>query len=86
MGRFKEALNNATMKALDALSLSLVSTSSDATRILWEILSDTTINPGTRVRAIEVLLANMQKMRELISLESRVKILEEVVNQQVKNV
>lgn len=77
---FKLALKEAEAEALDNLSRELVSLSSEATATLRGVMGDDSAGLGHKLRAADITLANLLKIRELAGLEDRVTRLEEQLN------
>ena len=73
---FKAALKSAESDALDNLQRELVSLSSEATATLRDVMGDSDAGIGHRLRASEIVLTNLLKLRELVNLDSRLSILE----------
>ena len=74
---FRLVLNSATDKALDAASRGLVRLTEKAIRTVEAVLDDSELHPATRLRAADLVLANVLKLFELRMLAQRVAQLEE---------
>jgi hypothetical protein len=73
---FMTAVREAEARALDELSRLLVRLGRSAATTLAKAMSDAEVPVSTRVRAADVVLARLLQLRELATLESRVKDLE----------
>ena len=76
---FRAALDAATRQALERLSRSLVALGDQAVGTLGSVMDDPDAATGVRLRAAEATISNILKLRELVSLESRVSELERTV-------
>jgi len=74
---FRLALNGALDKALDCAARGLVRLTDKAIRVVETVLDDTELHPATRLRAADLVLANVIKLVELRTLAQRVAALEE---------
>ena len=68
---FREALKEAEADALDNLSRRLVSLADKAASVLETVLDDKKASNSQRLRASEIVLSNLLRMRELIDHEER---------------
>ncbi len=73
---FQTALHEAEALALAAVSRRLVTLADTATATLEAAMSDTATPAATRVRAADAVLARLLQVRELVTLEERVRELE----------
>lgn len=73
---FQTALHEAEALALAAVSRRLVTLADIATATLEAAMSDAAIPASTRVRAADAVLARLLQVRELVTLEARVRELE----------
>lgn len=71
---FVSELRKAEAEALTSLSRSLVGLGDKATEALRAALDD--IKPSVRLRAAEIVLGNLLRLRELVDIESRLTALE----------
>lgn len=76
---FRQALKNAEATALGELSRSLVALSKGAVAALAAALGGTE-KASTRLRASEVVIANLLRLQELVAIEQRVSDLERKVD------
>lgn len=80
---FAEAINTATAAALENLSRRLVGLGETAGQVLGDAM-DATQPIAQRVRAAAIVLENILKLRELVSLEERISRLEAANNDNKK--
>jgi len=78
---FKSRLLEAEVAALDQLSRELVGLASEAVATLRATMASPTVSAGIRVRAAEVVLTNLLKLRELYTIEERLKVLESALGE-----
>ena len=76
---FKAALAEAENKVLDAAMRQLLSMQGDAIRALEAVLTDSTARQSDKLRAVELALGHVLRLREAIELESRLSELERKV-------
>ena len=74
---FKLALKEAEATALDNLSRRLVSLSDKAAGTLETVLDDLSTSAGHRLRASDIILSNLLRVKELVDLEARILALEQ---------
>jgi len=74
---FASALGQAEREALAQLSRDLAGMAGLAANVIRETLSSATATTATRLRAAEMLIGNLVKLRELGDMESRLAALEE---------
>jgi len=77
---FQAALNDSTRQALESLSRTLVTLGDKAADTLRQALEDSTLAPGARVRAADIVLARILQLRELVDIETRLAKLEREVH------
>ena len=77
---FQAALNDSTRQALESLSRTLVTLGEKAADTLRQALEDSTLAPGARVRAADIVLARILQLRELVDIETRLAKLEREVH------
>lgn len=73
---FKAALRQAESQALAIISGQLTALASRAGAELLRVLDDPDSSSHQRLRAVEIILTNLLKLRELVTLEERVAALE----------
>lgn len=73
---FTAALNDTQGQALEALTRSLTALAGQAGDVLREVLDDKSAPPAVRLRACDVVLDKLLKVRELVTLEARITALE----------
>lgn len=73
---FRAALLDAEGQAIDAATRRLVALQAGALDVLEAVLSDTSAAPGVRLRAVQAVLDNLVRLRELRSIEERLAALE----------
>jgi hypothetical protein len=76
MPHFQEALRAAQQQALDSTVRLLTGASAEAVEVLRAAMHDDTATAGARVRAVEVWLSQMYRLRELLDIEARIAALE----------
>lgn len=76
---FKAVLREAEAAALDQLSRELVGLASEAVSTLRATMASATVSAGIKVRAAEVVLSNLLKLRELYTIEQRLAALESTI-------
>jgi hypothetical protein len=81
---FKKALEAGTAEALESLSRALIGLGGKAASTLDDILSDRTTPYSASLRAVEIVIGNILRLRELITLEQRVSVLERLNNDHKK--
>lgn len=74
---FQAAITEAEAKALALLSGRLVSLAKKATDTIESVLDSKTATTAQRLRAADIVLSNLLRVRELVVLEGRIKALEE---------
>ena len=74
---FRMALNGAFDAALDAAARGLVRLTEKAIRVVESVLDDEQLHPATRLRAADMIMANVLKLFELRTLAARVAALED---------
>lgn len=77
---FKAALDTSSGLALENVSRGLVALSTAALDTLRQVLDDPNTPAGVKIRAAEVILSNLLKLRVEIELERRILALEERVD------
>jgi hypothetical protein len=68
---FQRALAKAEGEAIDAATRELVNLAGDAIRTLREVLGDKGAAPTARVRAADMVLSHLLRLRELRNIERR---------------
>ena len=74
---FKQALNEASAMAIDDASRRLALMLNLATQRLYDVLMTPTANTGTMLRAFDLTVSNLIKLRDHGQLEERIQALEE---------
>jgi len=77
---FLEALNNASLQALEGLSRKLLNLGGKAAETLRVTLDDDFIPAGARIRAADIVLSRILQLQELVELNNRVSELERRIN------
>jgi ABC-type sugar transport system substrate-binding protein len=78
---FQSMIRAAEAEALTAVSRSLVVLADAAVKTLAGVMHDETAAPGVRVRAADAVLGRLLQLRELVTLEERVRHLEETMGE-----
>lgn len=73
---FRQALTAAESDALDNASRRLVSLTEHAISLITQTMADKQMHPALRLRAAQIVLENMLRLRELRSIEQRLAALE----------
>ncbi len=73
---FSAALKDAEAAAVESLSRALVGLGDKATRVLGDVMDNTSGSDGAKLRAADIVLSNLLKLRELVELEKRIEELE----------
>ena len=73
---FSNAIREAESEALESLSRALVSLGEKAAAALGGILEDSGALDSSKLRAAEIVLSNLMRLRELVEIEKRIDILE----------
>lgn len=74
---FQAACKDAESRALAMLSGQLVALASKAGQALFDVFDSATATPAQRLRAAEIVLSNLLRIRELVTLEERIARLEQ---------
>lgn len=77
---FKQAMAEAEAKALAFLSGRLVSLAGKATTVIEQVLDSPTATTPQRLRAADIVLSNLLRIRELVTLEERLQAIEANLN------
>ncbi len=80
---FQAALRAAEGDAIDAAVRDLICLQGDALNVLAGLLTDNLVKGSVRLRAAQVTLDNLMKLRELRNVESRLARLEELMEREV---
>lgn len=78
---FQAAMAETEAQALAFLSGRLVSLAKKATTVIEEVLDSKTATTAQRLRAADIVLANLLRVRELVTLEQRLAAIEERLKQ-----
>ena len=81
---FLEALNNASLQALEGLSRKLLNLGGKAAETLRVTLDDDFIPADARIRAADIVLSRILQLQELVELNNRVSELERRINHDTK--
>ena len=73
---FRQALNEAEAQAIAAAARRLVQLTESALDVVESVLADPDIHPATRLKAVDTVLANLLRLRELGTIEDRLAKLE----------
>lgn len=76
---FKAALREAEVTALDSLARELVTLAGVATATIKTVMTNPIAHAGLRLRAAEIVLSNLLKIRELVDIEARLSALEQSI-------
>lgn len=82
---FVAALHEAESEALESVSRGLLSLAEKARATLEGVLDDPIAKTSSQLRAADITLARLLQVRELATLESRLAILEKIVNEKSKS-
>jgi transposase-like protein len=74
---FHRALTEAESDALDNASRRLVNLTEHAISVITATMDDRNMHPALRLRAAQIVLENMLRLREMRSLEQRISALEQ---------
>ena len=78
---FQEALRAATDHSINGLSIALVSLSGIAVQTLRDVLEDPLLPAGTRVRAADIVVTNLLRLRETVTFAERLSKLEQEIGE-----
>ena len=74
---FRAALHEAESQAIAGAARRLVKLTESALDVVEAVLVDRDIHPATRLKAVDTVLANLLRLRDLASIEERLAKLEE---------
>lgn len=79
---FQAALNDATAQAVEAISVDLVRLGNKSIAALESVFDDESATHYHKLKAAEIVITNLLKLRELVTIEARLEALETRANGQ----